>query len=244
MVIASPPEIVVDVWKIPLRHSDAFVTDLFQLLSPEEQARASRFRREGDRQRFTVAHAAVRLLIADYLSVDARTIHFQTAEHGKPFIPGMPVQFNLSHSGELALLAVTHERNIGIDVEEDRQVPDAMRLAERFFSKAEIERMQRLATDPLALNRGFLECWTRKEAFIKAVGYGLSYPLNSFEVTFFPEHVPDLRLLLGPSDVWHLRSVDVGPGYYAALVLQGRSPAELISVRAHDWHTEDLRKHY
>jgi 4'-phosphopantetheinyl transferase len=191
-----------------------------ELLSADEKDRGNRFYRERDRRRFIVAHGAVRTILAEYLQADPREVRFASGRSGKPFLPATSLRFNLSHSGELAVVAVGFEREVGIDIEEHRDVSDALQIAVRFFAASETERLQRIADDPVMLATSFLRCWTRKEAFVKAVGQGLSYPLNSFEVSFHADETDELRFPPYQDVSWRLRSVDAGPDYYCALAFE------------------------
>jgi len=162
---------------------------LWQLLSPDEQERAEKFRYAEHRKHYIVARASLRRLLAERLCIAPRAVEFVETEYGKPRLAAMhgatEVEFNLSHSGSLALYAFTYGRAVGVDVELIREVPDADDLAERFFSPTETASLRALPFDQRSL--AFLACWTRKEAFIKALGLGFSLPLDAFDVTIEPD---------------------------------------------------------
>jgi len=186
---------------------------------------ARKFRFAVDRNRYVIAHAALRLILAHKLGIDASGIDFRLGRFGKPYVPD--VEFNLSHSGSLALVAVGNVP-LGIDVECVRPI-DALQLAAHYFSAFEVQILRRLSSDRLL--SGFFACWTRKEAFLKATGEGLSRPLMQFDVSVGMD-----ALLLGtrPDEGearrWRLHSLDVGPGYAAALCTKGTTGAEISQV--------------
>lgn len=155
------------------------------LLSVEERERAARFHFPEHARRFEVAHGRLRQLLGEVLQVAPGSLRFTVAEHGKPQIAGdardHDLRFNLSHSGGWGLVGWARGRDIGVDVECWRAMQDESALVHRFFSQAEIADYLSL---PLpARSAGFFNCWTRKEAYIKAVGRGLGLPLDSFDVT-------------------------------------------------------------
>lgn len=162
---------------------------LWQLLSRDERERAEKFRYAEHRQHYIVARASLRRLLAERLHLAPQAVEFVETEYGKPRLSPVhgsaDVEFNLSHSGTLALFAFTSGRAVGVDVELIREVPDADDLAERFFSPTETASLKALPLDRRSL--AFLACWTRKEAFIKALGLGLSCPLDAFDVTVDPD---------------------------------------------------------
>ena len=164
------------------------VQHLWQLLAPDEQARAERFIFHKDRTHFVVARGLLRVLLGRYLQRHPQHLHFCYGPHGKPELaPDMgddTLCFNVSHAHGLALYAVTRQRDLGVDVEHVRPGFAEEHIAERFFSPREVAVLRAL---PVALqSTAFFACWTRKEAFIKARGDGLSLPLDQFDVAFAP----------------------------------------------------------
>ena len=195
------------------------------LLCPAERERASRFVFERDRRRFIVARARLRELLGDRLGVCPAAIEFTYGPCGKPALAPRfahsGLRFNVSHSGDVAVHALSWEREIGVDVEIVRALSDADEIAARFFSPAEHEAYRDL--DPLERPVAFFNCWTRKEAFIKALGYGLGYPLSAFDVTLVPgEPARILRVGNGAGDDcgWTLQSFDPGAGLAGAVVFR------------------------
>ena len=173
--------------------SDAFHASA-AMLSGAERDRASRFAFDSDRRRFTVARAGLRTLLAARLGVTADAVELTYAKNGKPALAKAQadsgLRFNLSHSGDVAAYAFSMGQEIGIDVEGIREIANADNIAARFFSAREIESYDTLA--PIDKPLGFLNCWTRKEAFIKALGDGLSYPLDTFDVSLRPDEPAEI----------------------------------------------------
>jgi len=160
----------IDLWRIDLASEIDVAADL---LSDAERARSAKFVRARDRARYVRAHVALRTILSAYGAGDASEIEIETGAEGKPFVGGSPIHFNLSHSGDCAVVALTLDGAIGVDIEERRERGDYMELARRFFSAAEIcdLALESGAERPLA----FLTCWTRKEALLKATGAGLQH---------------------------------------------------------------------
>lgn len=213
----------VHVWRAALDQPVDRLDALGALLSADEAERAARFRFERDRVRFVAAHGALRIELARYLAVAPRDLRFEVGAHGKPRVPGSDVRFNLSHSGDVGLVAVAWRRDVGCDVEWVSERPRADELAERFFSPA--ERVALAAVPDAERRAAFFDCWARKEAFVKARGEGLSLPLDSFDVavTGAPRILatrPD------PAEAarWQLLALDPSPGYAAALCVAGSEP--------------------
>jgi len=217
----------VHVWAAPLDPPEEQVRRLAALLAPDESARAERFRFERDRRRFTVARGVLRTLLAGYLETDPRRVAFRYGSHGKPVLDGgaageHEVRFNVSHSGEMALFAFSRGRELGVDVEEVRPMEDGLDIAERFFSEAEVAVFRSLPAE--VRDDAFFNCWTRKEAYIKAVGEGLSFPLHVFDVSLVPGEPACLLASRDPrqAERWSLRGLpDPARGYRAAIVVEG-----------------------
>jgi 4'-phosphopantetheinyl transferase len=226
----------VDVWRLSLDHPSKAATDP-GILSPDELARAGRFHFERDRARFIRCRSALRFLLAGYLESPAHEIRFEYLASGKPQL--LPEQnpralhFNVSHSANLALIAVGAELSLGVDIEKIRDDIDAAALAERFFSPRERAGLQALPEHLLV--PGFFACWTRKEAFLKATGAGLSFPLADFSVSTHPDLPPQLEDLLGDAEArnrWFLTDLGVGKAYRASLALDRHSPLATFAFKA------------
>jgi 4'-phosphopantetheinyl transferase len=216
------------IWRAPLDVPLASIERRSQLLSPDEVARADQFHFDIDRNHFIVGRALLRIILGRYLRVDPAELRFGCGSHGKPsladtFKGGLGVNFNLAHSGELAIYGITLGRQIGIDLEEIRPEFAGEEIAKRFFSSSEVARLFSLPA--VARGKAFFDCWTRKEAFIKAKGGGLSIALDQFDVTLGAEE-PALLLRTAwdenEADRWSLKSISVDPDYAAAVAVEGR----------------------
>lgn len=199
---------------------------LHSLLSEAEQARAARFLSPLHRDRFAVAHGRLREILAERLGVPPEALQFGQAEHGKPHLAGPEarsrLQFNLSHSGDRGLVGWAENRHLGVDIELWRPLGDEAALVRRFFSPA--ENAAYAALPEPERTQGFFECWTRKEAYIKAVGRGLGLPLDSFDVAFGPGREPALLRPSAEVEVsrsWALAAPELGRGASAAVILEG-----------------------
>jgi 4'-phosphopantetheinyl transferase len=208
--------------------SEEKLRHLRRTLTSEEQERADRFHFERDRRRYVGSHGVLRDILSRYVGVEPGQLRFQHGPHGKPALAeapgGQELGFNLTHSHRLALCAVTRGREAGIDLEYMRSGFSEDRIAEQFFSPGEIEELRALPQE--AKREAFFSCWTRKEAYLKAMGEGLLSPLDQFSVSLTPGEPAVLRSVAGdPSETvrWSLRALTPGPGYAAALVVEGRS---------------------
>jgi 4'-phosphopantetheinyl transferase len=208
----------VEVWRISL-DDEELRSQLSEIrLSSDESDRAAKFVRERDRGRFEVGRRALRRVLSEYVGCGPAELEFQYAKSGKPSLKddGTPLQFNLTHCEDLMLVAITSMDAVGIDTERVRNDSDHLKIAERFFASREIQAFRSLPADKQA--RGFFQCWTRKEAFIKATGAGMSTPLDSFEVSLSPNE--NAGFLRG-GEGWSLRSFEPKEGFVAAVVAPG-----------------------
>ena len=220
----------VHVWRISLDQPDDALERFRGTLEPHEIERAGRFHFEKHRRHFIVARGFLRTVIARYLETQPQSLRFSYGAYGKPALESEHVlRFNLSHSHEIALLAVALDAELGVDVEHIRADFASEDIAQRFFSRAEVETFNALPTEEQVA--AFFRCWTRKEAYIKAIGKGLSQPLDAFDVTLAPGVRPAL-LRAEQDDVsrWLLRDIDVGEGYAGALAVE-RPVAEVRLFR-------------
>jgi 4'-phosphopantetheinyl transferase len=213
----------VHVWQAVLDSEDISPQDLEDLLSEDEISRANRFHFQKDRKQFVVSRGILRTLLGNYLSCLPKELILRYTPYGKPFIENKEgLRFNLAHSQGVAVFGFSIEREIGIDVEQIRQISDMEVLAARFFCKEETAKLMRLL--PSERCSAFFRCWTRKEAYIKGLGNGLRIDLDQFEVSFSPgEPTALLRSLPGFADAsqWNLREIPVEPGYVGAVVAEG-----------------------
>jgi 4'-phosphopantetheinyl transferase len=217
----------VHIWVIPLDQGLSTGSVPYRYLSTEEVERADRFHFERHRRRFAISHNALREILAAYLGVNPANIEYDASSHGKPWLSGpyadSGIYFNLTHSHELALAAITREGELGVDVEYVKKFRDIDGIANRFFSPVEREAYQELEEDQRP--QGFFNCWTRKEAFIKAIGEGLSHPLKQFDVTLTPgERASFLRIGDNPEEAskWTLEGFLPDPEYIGAVALRTR----------------------
>jgi 4'-phosphopantetheinyl transferase len=214
----------VHVWRVPLTQPPHYVEQLARTLSPDEQRRAKRFQFEAHRTDYIICRGVLRALLSRYVGLPPDRLQFSYSSHGKPSLAGPgELHFNLSHSGRLALYAVALHRRVGIDLEYIRPQVDYEQITTRFFSSEEAEAFQSLP--PHLRRQAFFTGWTRKEAYMKAKGDGLSLPLHQFTVSIHPEQPPVL-LKAGPDPDeaarWSLRDLTPGPGYVAALAVEGQ----------------------
>ena len=216
----------VHIWLAKL--DDYSAASLKLLLAEDELARATRFHFDRDRNHFIVARALLRKLLASYAGVGAAELRFSYAEKGKPSLEESQqgsLNFNLAHSHGLAIYGFSRGRELGVDLEFIREDLADEKIAERFFSPSEIDELRKLPAE--LRKQAFFDCWTRKEAYIKARGDGLSMPLDGFDVSLAPgEAAALLRNHKEPGEVtrWSMQSLTVPAGYVAALVAEG-----------HDW---------
>jgi 4'-phosphopantetheinyl transferase len=214
-----------DVWRISIEAGDS-PGSYWRVLSPAEQARALRLQRASDRAAYVLAHGATRNILAAYAQMPASELRFETGEFGKPALapvgPGPRLEFNLSHSGRLALLAVALDRAVGIDIARWEPHVDHAGIAERYFSPAEREALRALAGAPEPVVKGFFSAWSRKEAYLKATGHGVSRGLEHFDVSLAPGEPAALiadRLDESAPSRWTMVGLEAGVGYSATLVV-------------------------
>jgi|SRR5215472_6371383 len=228
---AAPASLVIScnevhVWRATLDRTPLQIRGLFRILSADERAKAERFYVERDRRHFVVARGVLRTILSRYLNQAPEALSFCYGPHGKPALAGESdgagIRFNLSHSRELALYAITRGREVGIDVEGVRADLVVAEIAAQFFSPRELAMLQTLPADEQ--RQAFFRCWTRKEAYIKARGDGLSMRLDGFDVSLAPgQPAAILGAHRGPSEAsrWLLRDLAPIPGSAAALAVEG-----------------------
>jgi 4'-phosphopantetheinyl transferase len=226
---------LVQVWRANLQAPEQ-VEPLFSLLSADEQARAQRFYFAKDHDRFTLARGILRLLLGRYLNRAPETVQFEYGAVGKPALANLenfeateachPLCFNVSHSHQMALFALA-QREVGVDLEQIRADCDGEAIAARFFSPQEQAALNRLS--PELRPRGFFNGWTRKEALLKAMGTGLTFPLDQLEVSLTPGEPTQIRQLAHPGS-WLLAdlSFETDRDSYAAAV----------AAAGQDWRVE------
>jgi 4'-phosphopantetheinyl transferase len=214
----------VHLWRAVLEQEPERLAALAATLAPEEQARAARFYFPRHRAHFIAARGLLRELLARYLAAPPAALRFTYGPYGKPALAAecatADLHFNVSHSGGQALYAVAHGRAVGVDIEEIKPDNWNLTIAQHFFSAREQAALQALPSH--LQTQAFFNCWTRKEAYLKATGAGLTLRLDAFDVSLAPgEPAALLRNEDDPQAVhrWSLQELDVGDGYAAALAV-------------------------
>ena len=231
----QPPDVAaladdeVHVWRVSVTQTRSLVPHLSKLLDAEESKKAARFHFERDQVRFIVARGGLRLILGRYLKTDPAQIRFSYSPHGKPGLSGAHsdsvLKFNLAHSHDLALYIFSLTRELGIDVEHMRPEVAGDEIAERFFAAMEVDALRTFSAERRM--EAFFNCWIRKEAYIKARGEGLTFPLGDFVVSMAPgEPAGLLTVRDAPQEAsrWSLQELNAGEGYAAAIAVEG-----------HDW---------
>jgi 4'-phosphopantetheinyl transferase len=213
-----------DVWIVESCHSQTVLRGCVAALSNSEVERALRFATAQLRSRFAFNRGVLRLILSRYTGSTPALLRFASGPHGKPFLPCSTVNFNVTHSGDYLACAVTRDVTVGIDIEKIRDIPELFAIARGHFSPRECEQLEALPA--FYLTRGFFECWTRKEAFVKATGLGLSQRLDHFEVTFGPDSAPRLVQICGGSgfsEGWGIHALDLAASYCGAFAAEARN---------------------
>jgi 4'-phosphopantetheinyl transferase len=232
----SPPplhEAATHLWCVPLDAPEFSTSQASHTLSADERERAVRFRFQRDSRRFIAARASLRQLLAIYAQTQPSQVRFRYSPYGKPALsyPETDLRFNVSHSDDRALIAVTHGREVGVDIEKVRGDVGIDELANRFFSPIESEQLGALSTsEKLA---AFFRIWTCKEAFLKAQGMGLSLRLDSFDVEVHPSR--PARIVATRPDAsearrWSLTTLNLEAGYAGAVAVEGPVPEVLFQT--------------
>jgi 4'-phosphopantetheinyl transferase len=228
----------VDVWCVELDSAQILNENYLGILDEAEKGRAARYHYESDRNKFILRRGVLRQLLGKYLNALPSQIQYTTNEFGKPALDqriGSDLQFNLSTSGDTALLAFTEGRRVGVDIERERKDFETGSIANRFFSAAEQASLSQLP--PGQRLQGFYNCWTRKEAVIKALGQGLSIPLDSFDVNLAPgEPARVLAARDAALGILQMKLQELEPsnGYKAALAVEGGD------WKANCWRYEEI----
>ena len=217
----------IDVWFMSLDIDESCLESFLGILSEEEHVKARRMRIEKYRKHYVAARGLLRQIIAKYMNEAPERLEFQYGQDGKPALAeafsSTGLTFNLSHSHGLALVCIACERAIGVDIEKIRHDKSVTEIAKRFFSNREYEALIRLPAEQR--KQGFYKCWTRKEAYLKATGTGLVFPLDRFDVSLTPgEPAALLGHRTDPEQVsmWSIVDLDAGPDYAAALAVAGK----------------------
>lgn len=220
----------VHVWRAALGVPTARLHSLERILCEEEVHRACGFRLARDRRCYIATRGTLRLLVGRYLEIDPAEVRFVYGEHGKPALAARAGEgrlcFNVAHSGDLALLSFARDREVGVDLEQVRPIPQMEQIAKHFFSAREVAALQRV--DASQRVEAFYACWTRKEAYIKARGAGLALRLDSFSVSLAPGEPARLREASpspardgGECERWSFWALVPAPGYAGAVAVEG-----------------------
>lgn len=216
----------IDVWRADLEIQSSEFRRIQDSLSPDELDRSVKFHFAKDRQRFITGRGILRDILARYLDQAPAEFHFSYTSHGKPSLDHRSnpdgLRFNLSHAGNLALYAIARNREVGIDLEQIEPKFAEDGIAERFFSRNEVAKLRSLPAS--VWSQAFFNCWTRKEAYVKARGAGLQIALDSFEVSLAPGE--EARFLSEGEIGWSLEAFTPDRDHVAAIAAEG-----------HDWRS-------
>jgi len=233
----------IHVYRVNLDCDDDEIGRFMAWLSTDEKERATRFHFERDRRRFIAGRGVLRSIIGRYLQRPPAEVQFEYGQYGKPRLAQAgelaDLQFNVAHAREIGLLAFAQTIDIGVDVETVRPLADADAVVSRYFSPEEVEAFNRLPVEQQ--QTAFFNGWTRKEAFIKAVGDGLSYPLRRFSVTLAPGDGARLLRIDGDeiqANEWSLRTLMPAPGFVAALAMRGQSASSGRGAWGQPWRLQ------
>jgi 4'-phosphopantetheinyl transferase len=217
----------IDIWTIPLDSADHPLDESLALLSEDERSQANRFAFPEIKRRYVLAHAGLRIVLAEYIPEKPGAMRFEINAFGKPALAQGTthgnIQFNLSHSGELALVAVTRDRPIGVDVEWIKPLADHLKIASRYFAADELDALKNVSASKS--QEAFIQLWTGKEAFIKARGEGLNVPFSQFSLATLIEHPgrTSTRVRLpGDRTDWSVYRLKLVDGYLGAVAAAGR----------------------
>jgi 4'-phosphopantetheinyl transferase len=212
----------VHVWAFNIGTSATIGVSFEQTLDVYELDRAARFHFSRHRESFVLTHVVLRHVLGRYLNLHPSSVRFSYGPRGKPALaPTTNLQFNMSHSASMAVIALTTDCQIGVDIEQIRPVTNMEQLAERFFCLEEAAEI--ISLPVVRREQAFFSCWTRKEAYIKAIGTGLSTPLNAFRVRVQPDapaHFLHIQNETAAAEEWTLHDLQLAPNYAAAVTYQ------------------------
>lgn len=224
----------IKLWSIDISPAKHRSEELRSLLSDDELKRAEKFRFDKHRDRWIASRAMLRSILSVMTQQPPELVAFEYDEHAKPYLPRSSnherIHFNLTHSSDLALLAVTSVGPVGIDVERIKPLSNIDAVVSRFFSPAERHAFFSVTSDVDQLKL-FYTCWTRKEAYLKALGCGISKPTHTFDVTFMSSSEPEITAIDGDNNAardWLLFDLKVTPGYVGALAIHSTEDIELV----------------
>jgi 4'-phosphopantetheinyl transferase len=207
----------IHIWEVDLDQTGEQIRKLSQCLTEQERHRAAKFINPLHGDRWTVARGYLRWILSQYLDLTPEQIIFNYGQQGKPEIEGNPIQFNLSHSHDRAVYAISAQHPVGIDIEQIQPIA-AAELVDRFFSSAERAIFHTLPESEQ--QAAFFHAWTQKEAYLKACGTGLSTPLNQVEVSIDP-HTPAQIISSPTPNIWQIHKLEISPDYAGAIAIGG-----------------------
>jgi 4'-phosphopantetheinyl transferase len=214
----------VNIWKIDYKSFSGDEKQWLHILNNQEQTRAQKFHYQADRKRYRVTRALLKIILSRISGNNPVDISFSYNNHGKPYLKNtQKISFNVSHSGDLGLIAVSDLTLLGIDVEKYRKRIDPNRMAKRFFSMSEQKELSLLSDNHIL--EGFFNGWTRKEAVIKALGLGLAMPLRNFDVTLTPGQPARLLNIRHQDEKvqdWTINNIPMDGDYAAAYAVKAR----------------------
>jgi 4'-phosphopantetheinyl transferase len=232
----------VHVWVVNLDTSDIWLRELSSTLSPDERDRADSFAFEHLRKRFSASRGLLRTFLGMYLAISPRAVEFSYGKYGKPSLAGLDrFQFNVAHSEDMAVYAFALGCELGVDIERIRHITDTGAIARHFFSCEEAADLESVEF-PKRLD-SFFACWTRKEAYIKATGEGLSAPLQAFRVALRPSETPSFMHMHGntsEAQFWSLHSLRPNDSYIGALAFRDRRNLRLSSYQPLEYILEKM----
>jgi len=209
------------VWYVQLDRCLSQVEDYRAILSGAERSRALRFHFQRDQERYVISHGVLRYLLATYVERDPRDVPISRLACGKPVLTDVPLEFNLAHSNDMAVIAIAR-RQVGVDIERLRTLPDAVDLAQRFFPEAEALYIRQLPEKSRDIE--FLRFWTRKEAYLKGCGVGLTVPLRSVSTGMNQSHKNAHSMCCSegnPPSVWKFCELELHPSYVGSVAVKG-----------------------
>jgi 4'-phosphopantetheinyl transferase len=219
-------EDTVHLWRVSLAISPQWLQYLNGILSIDERRRAGQFVFDRDRTQFVAARGLLHVILAGYLNCRPQNVGFRYNAHGRPVLEQIPgaeeLSFNVSHTFEQAAFVVSRNHRIGVDIEYIRPMPEIDALVENAFSSRERKKWHTLPKKQQ--RKAFFRAWTRKEAYLKAIGIGLSYPLNHIEVTFTSSEPPRLLRINGNPELaseWSLVALFPAGNYVGSLAVEG-----------------------
>lgn len=220
----------IDIWLCELKKLSNNIDEFYSVLSEDEQEHTEKLKIEDKRQQYIITRGSLRKYLGLLTETDPAVFKFKYLKHGKPVLEESSqyadISFNVSHSNDIALIAISRKRNIGIDVEIINHETDHQALVTRFFSKAEQSEFNNCSASTKA--KAFCACWTRKEAFIKAIGDGVAYGLDTFDIEVDPElQQPEINLHKASTETWSALNLAINDDYMACLV----SNTDTINVR-------------